>query len=235
MHPLPPYPPTSWTPPSLAVPHCARLDCALTHLPPPPPQNPYCYLLPYPLYERGLGLNTILLLPILQGVWHTKGRSREGRILPNSRTIVLHQCGQCRRAGRMKGQSIPAQTTRSETISCKGLPFCKGGLRGLARPKPPPPESSFFRCARSAALSARVLTHRAESAACRHVVCCVVLFLLCVCVTCFSSCRGGLRARDSRRERGCVCVCVCVCVFVCRRVVCCVVLFLLCLCVSVSA
>jgi len=44
-----------------------------------------------------------------------------GRILANSRAIVLQQCGKCRQGGRMKGQWIRAQTTRSERISCKGL------------------------------------------------------------------------------------------------------------------
>jgi len=34
-----------------------------------------------------------------------------GHILPNSREIVLHQCGQCRRAGRMKGRLTRSQTT----------------------------------------------------------------------------------------------------------------------------
>ena len=41
-------------------------------------------------------------------------------ILPNSRAIVLQHCRQCRRAARMKGRLIRAQTIRSETISCKG-------------------------------------------------------------------------------------------------------------------
>ena len=43
-----------------------------------------------------------------------------GRILPNSRAIVLQQCGQCRRAGRRKGRLIRAQTTNSKRLSCKG-------------------------------------------------------------------------------------------------------------------
>jgi len=43
-----------------------------------------------------------------------------GRILPNSSAIVLQQCGQCRRARRMKWWLIRAQTSRSKTISCKG-------------------------------------------------------------------------------------------------------------------
>jgi len=66
-----------------------------------------------------LGLHTILSLPILYGVWHTKGRSRGGRILPNSRAIVLQQCGQCRRAGRKKGRLTRAQTTGSKTLPCE--------------------------------------------------------------------------------------------------------------------
>ena len=41
---------------------------------------------------------------------------------PNSRAIVLQQCGRCRRAERMKGRLIRAQTTRSKRISCKGQP-----------------------------------------------------------------------------------------------------------------
>jgi len=51
---------------------------------------------------------------------------RGGLLLPNSRAIVLQQCEQCRRAGRMKRRLTSAQTTRSKTISCKGqlLPPC---------------------------------------------------------------------------------------------------------------
>jgi len=75
-----------------------------------------------------VGLYTILLLPILYGVWHTKGRSRGGRISPNSRAIVLRQCGQCRRAGRMNGRLTSAQTTRGKTISCKGQQRGRGAL-----------------------------------------------------------------------------------------------------------
>ena len=63
---------------------------------------------------------TILLLPILHGVWHTQGRFRGRRTLPNSCAIVLQLCGQCRRAEKMKGRLTSAQTTRSKTISCKG-------------------------------------------------------------------------------------------------------------------
>ena len=36
-----------------------------------------------------LGLYTLLQSPILHGVWHTKGRSGGGRILRDSRAIVL--------------------------------------------------------------------------------------------------------------------------------------------------
>jgi len=67
-----------------------------------------------------VGLNTILLLPILYGIWRTQGGSGEGRILPNHRAIVSQQCGQCRRARKGKGRLIRAQTTRSKTISCTG-------------------------------------------------------------------------------------------------------------------
>jgi len=52
-----------------------------------------------------------------------------GRMLPNSRAIVLRQCGQCRRAGRMNGRWIRAHTTRSKRISRKG--------QGGDRPNPP--------------------------------------------------------------------------------------------------
>jgi len=50
---------------------------------------------------------------------HKRGRVG-ARILPNSRAMVLRQCGQCRRAGRMKGRLIRAQTTSSKIISWKG-------------------------------------------------------------------------------------------------------------------
>ena len=87
---------------------------------------------PAPLNRPMLGLYTILLIPIWYGVRHTKGRSRGGRILPNSRAIVLQQCGQCRRAGRMKRRLTRAETTRSKTISCKAKPVrvCSGGSAG---------------------------------------------------------------------------------------------------------
>jgi len=42
------------------------------------------------------------------------------RILANSREIVLHQGGQCRWAGGMKGWLILAQQPRSKRISCQG-------------------------------------------------------------------------------------------------------------------
>jgi len=64
-----------------------------------------------------ISLYTILLLPILYGVRHTKGRSRRGRILPKSRSTVLLKCGQCRWAGGMKGRLIRGQTTPSKRIS----------------------------------------------------------------------------------------------------------------------
>jgi len=71
-----------------------------------------------------LGLYMILLFPMLYGVWHTHGRSRMDRILPNSSAIVLQQCGQCRRVGRMKGRLTRAHTTRSEKISTFGSVPC---------------------------------------------------------------------------------------------------------------
>jgi len=46
--------------------------------------------------EGRFGLYTILLLPILYGVGHTKARSEGARILPNSRAIVMQLSGQCR-------------------------------------------------------------------------------------------------------------------------------------------
>jgi len=70
-----------------------------------------------------LGLYTILLLPILYGVWHTNGKSEGGRILPNSRVIVLHPGGQFRWARRMIGWLIRARKPRGKTISCKGRYF----------------------------------------------------------------------------------------------------------------
>jgi len=61
-----------------------------------------------------LGLYTILSLPILYGAGHTKGRSRGGRILSNSRAIVWLQSGRYRRTGGIKGRLIRAQTTLSK-------------------------------------------------------------------------------------------------------------------------
>jgi len=78
-----------------------------------------------------LALYTILLFPILYGVWHTHRRSHGGRILPFSRAIVLQQGGQCRWAGGVKARLIRAQVTPSKKISCKGQPpthtvlFCR--------------------------------------------------------------------------------------------------------------
>jgi len=48
---------------------------------------------------------------------HTEGQKGH-LILFNNRAIVLHQGGQCRWAGGMKGWLIRAQKPRSETISC---------------------------------------------------------------------------------------------------------------------
>ena len=72
-----------------------------------------------------IGLYTILQLPILYGVWQTQGGSEGERILPNSRAIVLQQCGQCKWAGGMKEQLIRGQTTTSKRLSCKSQKVLK--------------------------------------------------------------------------------------------------------------
>jgi len=61
---------------------------------------------------------------------HTRGR-RGGRILPNSRAVILHQGRQCRWARKMTGWLIRAQKPQSKTISCKGhvVPLFVLGLR----------------------------------------------------------------------------------------------------------
>jgi len=64
-------------------------------------------------------LHNIAIANLVWCMAYTKG-SVGGRIFPNSRAIVLQQCGQCRRAGRMQERLIRAQTTKSKTISCKG-------------------------------------------------------------------------------------------------------------------
>jgi len=43
-----------------------------------------------------IDLNTIVPFPIVYGVWRIKRRSREGRILSNTRATVFQWCGQCR-------------------------------------------------------------------------------------------------------------------------------------------
>ena len=76
-------------------------------------------------------------MSILYGVWHTKGRLRGGLFLPDSRAVVLQQCGQSRWAGGIKGRLIRAQTTRRIRISCQDqLSFLRGPLFGL----PPLPD-----------------------------------------------------------------------------------------------
>jgi len=69
-----------------------------------------------------IGLYTILLLSIVYGLWHTqyKREVEGGRLLPDSRAMVLQQCGKSRWAGGMQGRSIRAQTTRSKRTYCKG-------------------------------------------------------------------------------------------------------------------
>jgi len=60
---------------------------------------------------------------------HTGGR-KGSLILFNHRAIVLHQGGQCRWAGGMKGWLIRAQSPLSKRISCEGQP----ATRSTARP-----------------------------------------------------------------------------------------------------
>ena len=98
----------------------AQSTLRVRSLPGVSPKSPFGRILESTGGSLLIGLYTRLPLPILSGVWHTNGRSREGRILPNRRAIVLQQCGQCRRAGRMKDRWFRAQTTRSKRMSCKG-------------------------------------------------------------------------------------------------------------------
>ena len=69
-----------------------------------------------------LGFYTILLLPILYGVWNSKGGSMRRGELPNSRAVVLQQCGQCRWAGEIKRWLIRAQQPRSKRYIVKAKP-----------------------------------------------------------------------------------------------------------------
>jgi len=69
------------------------------------------------------------------------GFRRISRILPNNRAIVLHQGGQCRCSGGMKGWMIRAQQPRSKTISCKGSTLVIRGTR-VALLRPPPKEEA---------------------------------------------------------------------------------------------
>jgi len=82
------------------------------------------------LGKAQVGLYTIYwYYHILYGVYGTQkggwlGGWGVGTILPNStansRATALPQCGQCRRAGRMKGRLILAQTIICKTRSCEG-------------------------------------------------------------------------------------------------------------------
>jgi len=60
------------------------------------------------------------------------GGRKGSRILTNSCALVLHQGGQCRWAGGLKGWLILARQPRSKRISCKGSPA------------PPPPRVSRY-------------------------------------------------------------------------------------------
>ena len=101
-----------------------HMGCVTHHVLPPPPllTERRCY---FGLLERGcdavrslghlrlLGAHGALAFTrychcqycMVYGI--TQAGSGGGRILPNSRAIVLHQCGQCRRAGRMRGRGEP--------------------------------------------------------------------------------------------------------------------------------
>jgi len=96
-------------PPHLTTIEGARRRCV------PPPTTPTLWSRrqPWPLYD--IGITNI--------VWcmaYTREVGGGGRILPNSRAVVLHQGGQCRRARGMKAWLNRAQQPRSERISCKG-------------------------------------------------------------------------------------------------------------------
>jgi len=87
-----------------------------------------------------------------------KGGRVGGQILPNHRVTVLQQCGQCRRAGRMKGRLIRAQTTGSKTISCTGqLVLCAAvttpavSMMRIVYPRETPPHTRTARAQPSAA------------------------------------------------------------------------------------
>jgi len=74
------------------------------------------YHLPHP----GLAFTRYCYYPYCMVHGIQKGGRGGGRILLDSHAIVLQQCGQCRRAERMKGRLIRAKTSRSKTISCIG-------------------------------------------------------------------------------------------------------------------
>jgi len=72
-------------------------------------------------------------------VYSIQTRGRKGtRILSNNRAIVLHQGGQCRRAGGMNGWSIRAQQSRRNRISCIGQPTPPCSPLRLDNPLTPP-------------------------------------------------------------------------------------------------
>jgi len=75
-----------------------------------------------------------LPLPILYGVWHTRGMGGGGRTLCNSRALVLQPCGQCRWPGAVNGCLIRAQNPQTKEYLVKAN-VC-GGLSstlGVAR------------------------------------------------------------------------------------------------------
>jgi len=100
-------------------------------------------------------LHTGLVLSILYMMYgiHTGGR-RGGRILPNSRALVLHQGGQRRLARGMQGWLIRAQKHRSKRISCEG--------QVVTAPRRPP---SVYRCLRPTRLGRPPQKQRREATA----------------------------------------------------------------------
>jgi len=74
-------------------------------------------------------LHDIVITNIVWCTAYIRGGWERGRILLDSRAIVLQQCGQCKRAERMKRRLIRARTTRSKTLYCKGQLSYKSSTR----------------------------------------------------------------------------------------------------------
>jgi len=70
----------------------------------------------------GLGLHTIMPMPILHGVWHAQGGSGGIVFLRIRFAIVLQSCEQCRWKGGIKGGLTSARKLWSERMSCEVTP-----------------------------------------------------------------------------------------------------------------